>query len=406
MDALVHLEVPLHEQEPLRLLTINTGSSSLKAAVYEMGRPARVTLSATVERIGLHAGHVHIRDAAGVSLLDEPRDFPDHHSAILLLLQCLERYGYQESLKAIGHRVVHGGRRYGDPQPVTDELLTVLRTLIPIDPMHLPQAIDAIDAVRHALPAVHQVACFDTAFHRRMPHVAQMYALPDHFEDAGVMRYGFHGLSCESIMEQLHTGDPVAVAGRVVIAHLGNGASMTAVRGGIGIDTTMGFTPTGGLVMGTRSGDLDPGVVVYLLSSGLVRVDALSDLVNRQAGLLGVSGLSADMHDLLADEASNQRAAEAVDLFCYQAKKYLGGLVAVLGGLDTLIFTGGMGEHADAIRERICDGLDSMGIRVDGERNREHRPIISPDNNPVTVRVMATDEDLVIARHTARIVRE
>jgi acetate kinase len=275
--------------------------------------------------------------------------------------------------------------------------------LAAIVPDHLPQAIAAIRAVQRAYPLLPQVACFDTAFHRRMPRVAQIFALPRRFADDGVLRYGFHGLSYESIMQQLRALDGVAANGRVVIAHLGNGASMAAVRGGRGIDTTMGLTPTGGLVMGTRSGDLDPGVLLSLLQRERMVPTALNALVNRQAGLLGVSGISADMRDLLARQATDPAAAEAIELFCYQARKFLGALAAALGGLDTLVFTAGIGEHAAPIRERICAGLEFLGIRLDPERNRAHAPIISAEGSLVTVRVMTTDEDRMIARHTVQV---
>jgi acetate kinase len=239
-----------------------------------------------------------------------------------------------------------------------------------------------------------------------MPRVARIYALPRRVTEAGIVRYGFHGLSCEYVMERLRTADRASADGRIVIAHLGNGASMTAVRGGVGVDTTMGFTPTGGLVMGTRTGDLDPGVLLHmLLSTGMAPAE-VSELVNREAGLLGVSGKSADMRDLLSREEHEPRAAEAISLFCYQAKKFLGALAAVLGGLDTLVFTGGIGAHAAPVRWRICEGLEFLGIRLVPRRNAAHAPIISCDDNPVTVRVMRTNEDLMIARHTRRLVTE
>jgi acetate kinase len=222
--------------------------------------------------------------------------------------------------------------------------------------------------------------------------------------DAGVIRYGFHGLSYEYIMQALRVVDPQAANGRVIIAHLGNGASMAAVRGGQSVETTMGFTPTGGLVMGTRTGDLDPGVLLYLLQTRGMPAEQVNDLVNRQAGLLGVSGISADMRDLLEREAHDPAAAAAVDLFCYQARKFLGALAAVLGGVETLVFTGGIGEHAAPIRARICAGLAFLGLEIDAGRNQQHAPVISPDDAPVTVRVIATDEDRMIARHTYRLI--
>src|SRR6185437_10924796 len=251
-----------------------------------------------------------------------------------------------------------------------------------------------------------QVACSDSAFHRHMPRIAQLYPLPRHFAEEGLIRYGFHGLSYEYIMQELRTLAPKEAEGRVLIAHLGNGASMAAVRGGIGIDTTMGFTPAGGLMMGTRSGDISPGVLLYLLAEREMTPARLNVLLNRQSGLLGVSGISADMRDLLERESADAHAAEAVALFCYQARKYLGALAAVLGSLDTVVFTGGIGERAAAVRLRICDGLEFLGIRIDPHRNEAHAPVISREGGAATVRVMKTDEDLMIARHTRELISE
>jgi acetate kinase len=248
------------------------------------------------------------------------------------------------------------------------------------------------------------VATFDTAFHSRMPRAARLFALPRQLADEGVLRYGFHGLSYEYVMSRLRALDPEAATGRIFIAHLGNGASMVGVRGGVGVDTTMGFTPTGGLVMGTRSGDLDPGVLLYMMEERGLNPREIGELINRRAGLLGVSETSADMRDLLSRETSDPRAAEAVALFCYQAKKFLGALTAALGGLDTFVFTGGIGEHAAPVRWRICEGLEFLGIRLDPDRNAEHASIVSRDDTPVTVRVIPTDENLMIARHTLRLV--
>jgi acetate kinase len=285
-------------------------------------------------------------------------------------------------------------------------LLRALEEMVPLAPDHLPQELRAIQAVKQSFPDLRQVACFDTAFHRRMPRVAQVYALPRSLADEGIIRYGFHGLSYEYIMRELRDKAGARVAnGRVIIAHLGNGASMAAVHHGKGVDTTMGFTPTAGLVMSTRSGDLDPGIILYLLRERGLDASMVNDLVNERSGLLGVSGVSADMEDLLKEEATNPQAAEAVALFCYQAKKFLGALSAVLGGLDTLIFTGGIGENAPPVRERICEGTEFIGIQLDPSRNRANASIISRDDSPTTVRVMKTDEELMIARHTADLVR-
>jgi acetate kinase len=392
-----------------RLLTINTGSSSLKAALYRQREDATEApeLRAEASRIGGRGGGLRLADARGETLDERWDDLPDHAAALDALLDRLRDRGLdRDALATVGHRIVHGGGRYREPQRVTPEVVADLQALVPIDPNHLPQAIAAIEGVGRAYPAVPQVICFDTAFHSRMPRVARLYALPRELAEGGVVRYGFHGLSYEYVVGELRRVDREAYDGRVVVAHLGNGASMAAVRGGVGVDTTMGFTSTGGLVMGTRSGDLDPSVPLFLLEKRGLTPTEVSDLVNKQAGLLGVSGTSADMRDLLDREAYDERAAEAVALFCYQAKKFLGALAAALGGLDALVFTGGIGEHAARVRERICEGLGFLGIRLDLERNAAHAPVISGDDTAVTVRVVPTDEDLMVARHTRRLIEQ
>src|SRR5918995_2156908 len=385
------------------VLTVNTGSSSLKAALYRVGEKESEKesreLFAEAERIGLPHSLLRFQEVRGDTFEEQRVELPDHAAALRALLDQLGVKGLDRDLVAVGHRVVHGGDRYREPQRITAEVLDYLRVLIPADPDHMPQSLAAIKAISQAYAGVPQVACFDTAFHGRMPRVARIYALPRRVTEAGVVRYGFHGLSCEYVMEQLRTADRASADGRVVIAHLGNGASMTAVRGGVGVDTTMGFTPTGGVVVGTRTRGLEPGgVLPMLLFTGMAPAE-VSELVNREAGLLGVSGKSADMRDLLRCEEHEPRAAEAISLFCYQAKKFLGALAAVLGGLDTLVFTGGIGANAAPVRWRICEGLEFLGIRLVPHRNAAHAPIISCDGSPVTVRVMRTNEDLMIARH-------
>jgi acetate kinase len=385
------------------LLTVNTGSSSLKAALYRVGATETRLLTAQAERIGLPGSRLRLEDSRGDNLDEQQDALPDHSAALRTLLDRLRIRGWDRDLAAVGHRVVHGGDHYSEPRLIDAKLTETLQRLAQIDPEHMPQALATIEATVRTYPTVPQVACFDTAFHRSMPRVARLYALPRRFAEAGVLRYGFHGLSCEYVMEKLRAADPAEADGRVIIAHLGNGASLTAVRGGVGLDTTMGFTPTGGLVMGTRSGDLDPGVLIHLLRSQESGSDVLVDLVNREAGLLGVSGTSADMRDLLAREEDDPHAAEAIDLFCYQAKKFLGALAAALGGLDTLVFAGGIGEHSAPVRWRICEGLAFLGIRLDQDRNAAHAPVISREDGAVTVRVVRTDENLMIARHTHRL---
>jgi len=392
-----------------RLLTINTGSSSLKAALYRLREDTTETpeIRAEASRIGSEGGGLRLADARGETLDKRRDDLPDHAAALDALMSRLRDRGLdRDDLAAVGHRIVHGGDRHREPQRVTPEVVADLRALVPIDPNHLPHAIAAIEAVGRAYPAVPQVVCFDTAFHSRMPRVARLYALPMQLAQEGIVRYGFHGLSYEYVMEELRRLEPEAFDGRVVVAHLGNGASMAAVRGGVGVDTTMGFTPTGGLVMGTRSGDLDPSVPLFLLEEWGLTPTQVSDLVNKQAGLLGVSGTSADMRDLLDREPDDGRAAEAVALFCYQAKKFVGALAAALGGLDALVFTGGIGEHSATVRKRICEGLEFLSIRLDTDRNAAHAPVISSDDAAITVRVVPTDEDVMVARHTRRLIEQ
>jgi acetate kinase len=390
----------------MAILTINTGSSSLKAALYEMGAAETRVLSVRAERLGLPGSRFRVEDARGAPLVDQEIELRDPEAAVRRLTGWLQSQGLDRGLRAIGHRVVHGGRDQAEPEAVTPALLDELRALTQIDPDHMPQAILAVEALGGLYPSLPQVACFDTAFHRHMPWLAQRYPLPRELGDAGIVRFGFHGLSYEYIVQELRSLDAEAADGRLLIAHLGSGASMAAVRGGQSVDTTMGFTPTGGLMMGTRSGDLDPGVMLYLLQDRGMSPPALSELVNRQSGLLGVSGISSDVKELLDRRAADRAAAEALDLFCYQARKFLGALAAVLGGLDTLVFTGGVGEHAAPVRAGICQGLEFLGVQLDDERNTASAPIISSDDSRVTVRVMETNEDLMIARHTYRSVEE
>jgi acetate kinase len=388
------------------ILAVNTGSSSLKISVYALAQDERRLLSGLVDRIGSPSGRLRLSDAQGKPLLDQASGVSDHGAALNTLLDWARQRFPDFRLDGVGHRVVHGGMHYREPRQVTPELLTALRELIPIAPEHLPQAVQTMEAACGAFPDLPQVACFDTSFHRHMPRLAQLFPLPRKLADEGVVRYGFHGLSYEYILQEMHVVAPKEARGRLIIAHLGNGASMAAVRDGVGIDTTMGFTPTGGLMMGTRCGDLDPGALLHLLMQRGRTPAELHEMVNRESGLLGVSGISADMRDLLTREATDAAAAEAVALFCYQARKFVGALTAALGGLDSLVFTGGMGEHAPAIRQRIADGLEYLGIRIDPRRNEAHAPIVSAEGSPVTVRVLPTNEDLMLARHTRDVIRK
>ena len=384
-----------------RILTMNKGSATLKSDLYEAGEREDLLLSISVDQVGASGSHLKIADAKGAALLVSPVAAGDHNAALELIFAWLGRHGFLAELAAVGHRLVHGGPKYKDPQRVTPEFLAEIRKLIPLDPDHLPAAIEGIEFIAAKFPGLPQVACFDTAFHRTLPAVARMYALPRRFYDQGIVRYGFHGLSYEYVMHELGRLDAQLASGRVIIAHLGSGAGMVAVKDGKSIDTSMGFTPLEGLVMATRSGDVDPGAVLYLLDHTTKKISAkeMDALLNKQSGLLGVSETSGDMRVLLDAMQRDSRAAEAVELFCYRAKKYIGAYAAVLGGLEALIFTGGIGEHAPPVRARICDGLDFLGIQLHAASNEADAALISSPESRVQVRVIKTNEDLMIARH-------
>ena len=381
------------------VLTINAGSSSIKFALFRVGRPPARVLSGKIERIGLPDSRVTVTDAASGQTEHRTIEASDHAACVGPLMDWLEQKVRVAKLLGVGHRVVHGGMRYSQPQQVTAAVLAELRRLSPYDPEHLPAEIGLIEAVTRRYPDLAQVACFDTAFHRDMPKVARLLPIPRRYAEMGIQRYGFHGLSYAFLMKELaRIGGSDEANGRVILAHLGNGASMAAVRSGKSVDTTMGFTPAAGLPMSTRSGDLDPGLVSYLARTERMSVVQFHEMVNARSGLLGVSDISSDMRDLLARERSDVRAAEAIALFCYQAKKWIGAFAAALGGLDTVVFTGGIGENAPNVRARICEGLGFLGIELDGAPNAAGEPIISKDGSKVRVRVIRTDEEVEIAK--------
>jgi acetate kinase len=382
------------------VLTLNAGSSSLKLGVFTAVTPPRKLLSATISRIGLPGAMMTIVEGAA-SEATHILDVPDHARALALVLDHLgPRHGLAGAA-AVGHRVVHGGPRYDSSRQTTPEVLAELRRLCALDADHLPAEIAIIEAMTRLDPALPQVACFDTAFHSDMPRVARLLAIPRRYEAQGVRRYGFHGLSYTFLVEELQrVAGAEAARGRVVLAHLGSGASLCAVREGRSVDTTMGFTPTSGIPMGTRSGDLDPGVLLYLLRVEGFSVAALDDLCNRRSGLYGLSGSSPDMRDLLDREAEDPAAADAVALFCQSAKKAIGALAATLGGLDTLVFSGGIGERSPSIRARISRSLEHLGVVIDDARNEAGAPVVSTDEGRCTVRVLRTDEESILARET------
>ena len=383
------------------VLTINGGSSSIRFAVYQAGDTPRRRLSGKIDRIGLSGTNLIVNDPAGTSPGPRRLATGDHRAAVGFLLEWLEAQPIFASVSAAGHRVVHG-MKHSEPERVTPKLLAELHRITPYAPDHLPREIGLIEAFRRRHPELRQVACFDTAFHRTMPRVARLLPIPRRYAAKGVERYGFHGLSYSYLIEELGRLDPAGATGRVILAHLGNGASLAAVRHGRSIDTSMGFTPTAGLVMSTRTGDLDPGLVYYLARTERMSAARFQQLVNHESGLLGVSAISSDLRDLLAQEAGDVRAAEAVALFCYQAKKWIGSFAAVLGGLDTLVFAGGIGENAPLVRARICEGLNFLGIELNESRNAATAAVISTDASRATVRVIHTDEEQMIARSVCR----
>ena len=367
------------------------------------GDQPRKGLRGKIDRIGLHGTHFTFDDPTSKRQDDRGIGELNHRSAADFLLDWLAEQIGLSSIAAIGHRVVNGGARYREPRWITQEVLRELRRVSAYAPEHLPSEINMIELVDQRMPGLPQVACFDTAFHRDMPRVAKTLAIPRRFASKGVERYGFHGLSYEFLMEELaRLAGAEAAKGRVILCHLGNGSSLAAVRDGRSIDTSMGFTPAAGLPMSTRSGDLDPGLGWYLAQTEQMTAQQFHQMVNKESGLLGVSETSSDLWDLLGRETSDVRAAEAVELFCYQVRKWIGAFAAALGGLDTLVFSGGIGENAPAIRARICEGLGFLDVQIDESRNAAGAPVISVDQGRVEARVIRTDEEVIIAKAVFR----
>jgi acetate kinase len=377
------------------LLTINGGSSSIKFAIFERQNPPQRILSGELQRVA-QPGTVMSATGLGDPVDKQSVEAGDHSEATEKLIDWLETRLGDRTISAIGHRIVHGGFHLAEHCIITAEVLDQLRKAAALDPAHLPREIGLIESFGKRFANIPQVACFDTAFFRDLPTLSKILPIPRKYFERGVHRFGFHGLSYTFLIQELRrvAGDDAA-NGRLILAHLGSGASIAAVRNGKPIDTSMSFTPTAGLVMGTRCGDLDPGAIVYLLRNEKLSVEELDELLNKQSGMLGVSGTSADMRDLAAKRQTDPNAAIAVDLFCYQVKKWIGSFAAAMGGLDTIVFAGGIGEHATDARAAICQGLEFLGVQLDGESNSRNDPIIS--NGKVMVRVIATDEEIVIA---------
>jgi acetate kinase len=385
------------------ILVLNAGSSSLKFAAFVAGSDGALARSAEGEIEITAPGRDEPAEPPAAGTPAPERPARNHEEALERALARLDADAAEAPLAAVGHRVVHGGDRFAAPVRVDEDVLTALEALIPLAPLHQPHGVTAIRAVAAMRPELPQIACFDTAFHASLPRDARLFALPRELSDAGVRRYGFHGLSYEWAAERLAALDPAAARGRAVVAHLGNGASLCALRGGRSIATTMGMTALDGLVMGTRCGALDPGVVLHLVRRHDGDVDAVEDLLYRRSGLLGVSGVSSDMRTLLASD--DPHAAEAVDLFVDRIARELGALAAALGGLDALVFTGGIGEHATAIRARVCRAAAWLGVALDEAANDRGDALLTREHSAVRAWVVEAEENLVVARHVRTLLR-
>ena len=382
------------------ILTINAGSSSIKFGLYDEGREPALRASGQVEGIGV-APHIAAKDSDGVVIADDNYEAGGGHAVALSKIMDLLDHAFDGTdIRIVGHRVVHGGTEFAQPVVLDDAAIAALEAYIPFAPLHQPHNLAAIRAAMEAFPGARQVACFDTAFHRGQPWVADTYALPRQYYEQGVRRYGFHGLSYTYVAGALHDMAPDIAQGRVIIAHLGNGASMAAISNGNPMGSTLGFTAVEGLPMGTRSGQLDPGVVLWLIEEKGFSTAAVTDLLYKQSGLKGLSGVSSDMRVLLDSDAPE--AAEAVAYFTYRIRREIGSMAATMGGLDAVVFTAGIGEHAAPVRAEACEGLDFMGIKIDPTRNALHETVISADDSNVRVMVIPTNEEIVIARAAAR----
>ncbi len=386
------------------VLAINAGSSSIKFALFKTGDGMRRSLDGQINGIGSADANFTVKGDGLTKSFSRSVTASDHAEAVQLLLDWIEEQGAAPQLSAIGHRIVHGGPNYYEAQRVTAEMIAELRRLELFDPQHLPQEILLLEDFQQRFPKLPQVACFDTAFHHDLPRVAQLLPISRKYEAKGVRRYGFHGLSYAFLMEELErVAGKDAARGKVVLAHLGSGASLAAVENGKPIDTSMSFTPAAGVPMSTRSGDLDPGLAWYLAQTEQMSPKQFNEMVNQRSGLLGMSETTSAMQELLQREGDDTRAAEAISVFCYSIKKWIGSFAAALGGLDSLVFAGGIGEKAPVIRARICQGLGFLGIELNPERNAKNESLISADTGRVQVRVICTDEELMIARSVGRL---
>lgn len=388
------------------ILAINAGSSSIKFTLFDIGLGApKQQFDGALTGIGWESGRFVVQ---GSAIEQESRAVMvrDHREAAHFIMQWLGNQIHVGSLMAVGHRIVHGGPYFSDPVMITDEVVATLQSMVMFDPLHMPDEIALIEVMDELYGDLPQIACFDAAFHHDMPRVAQLMAIPKKYQEKGIRRYGFHGLSCEYIMNELRSIAPDEGRGDVIIAHLGNGASITAVKNGQSIDTTMALTPASGIPMSTRSGDVDPGLVRYLAESEHMTPEVFDDMITNQSGLLGVSGLSSDMKELIEHQDDTNEARDAVDLFCYQAAKSIGALATALGGVTAIIFTGGMGENAPKIRARIAGQLAFFGAIIDGDKNEHHESVISTTESKVILRTMHTDESLTIVTNVLSVMQK
>jgi acetate kinase len=384
------------------IAVINAGSSSIKFALYEVGQFQTALYRGQIEQLGV-SPHLRIANSGNEAVAERRWGAAeiDHEGATQEILKTVAALTRGSPVLGVGHRVVHGGVNYTEPVRVDRGVMAALAALSPLAPLHQPHNLSPIKVISEVAPQIPQVACFDTAFHRRQPELAQLFALPRKFTDAGIRRYGFHGLSYEYVSARLNETAPEMIDARVVIAHLGNGASLCAVQHGRSIATTMGFTAVDGLVMGTRCGAIDPGVLIHLMDAYGMDARALENLVYRQSGLLGVSGISSDMRKLRA--SAEPAAAEAIALFVYRIVREIGSLAGALGGLDALVFTGGIGENDTGIRADVAEGCRWLGLTLDADRNAAAKGRISADVSRVSAWVVPTDEESMVARHTSMV---
>ena len=380
------------------ILAINGGSSSIKFALFKVDNSLEPLFNGDIENIGTGKATLSFKNTGDQQKNSINFKAADHDEAAKRLIDWLEKQKGFSSITAIGHRVVHG-MQHTQPELITDDLLNELNKISVFDPEHLPEEIKLIKVFKSHYPSLKQVACFDTSFHTSMPVIAKLLSIPRRYYEMGIQRYGFHGLSYAYLMEELKrvAGEETA-NGKIILAHLGSGASLAAVKDGKSVDTSMGFTPTSGLPMSTRTGDLDPGAAWYLMQHEKLTLKEFNHLINHESGLIGISETYSDMRELTKIEAADNRAREAIELFCYQTKKWIGSFAAALGGVNVLIFSGGIGEHSPEVRSKICDNLEFLGIELDEINNMNNGPVISTEISKVTVRVIKTNEELMIAK--------